>query len=69
MIPQEDHPEVNFVGLIIGPRGKTINRITEETGSTIEVQNDGYILIYHQEESVLAKTLQLIQKILEKSSY
>ncbi len=24
MIPQEDHPEINFVGLLIGPRGNTL---------------------------------------------
>ncbi|CAG8851366.1 36039_t:CDS:1, partial [Racocetra persica] len=28
------------IGLIIGPRGRTINQLTEETGSTIEVQPD-----------------------------
>ncbi|CAG8579720.1 6827_t:CDS:2, partial [Cetraspora pellucida] len=29
------------IGLIIGPRGRTINQLTEETGSMIEVQPDG----------------------------
>lgn len=24
MIPQEQHPDVNFVGLLIGPRGNTL---------------------------------------------
>jgi len=24
MIPQEEHPEINFVGLLIGPRGNTL---------------------------------------------
>jgi splicing factor 1 len=24
MIPQDDHPEINFVGLLIGPRGNTL---------------------------------------------
>lgn len=24
MIPQEQHPEINFVGLLIGPRGNTL---------------------------------------------
>ncbi|CAG8521777.1 17658_t:CDS:1 [Cetraspora pellucida] len=52
------------IGLIIGPRGKTINQLTEETGSTIEVQTDGYILIYHQEEDQLEKTCQAIKKII-----
>ena len=57
--------EKEKIGLIIGPRGKTINQLTEETGSTIEVQNDGYILIYHQEEDKLEKTYQAIKKIIK----
>ncbi|CFW92766.1 Polyribonucleotide nucleotidyltransferase [endosymbiont DhMRE of Dentiscutata heterogama] len=52
------------IGLIIGPRGKTINQLTEETGSTIEVQADGCVLIYHQEEDQLEKTCQAIKKII-----
>lgn len=24
MIPQEQHPDINFVGLLIGPRGNTL---------------------------------------------
>ena len=24
MIPQDEHPEINFVGLLIGPRGNTL---------------------------------------------
>ena len=30
MIPQEDHPEVNFVGLIIGPRGSTLKTLEKD---------------------------------------
>lgn len=30
MIPQEDHPDVNFVGLIIGPRGNTLKALEKE---------------------------------------
>ena len=52
------------ISLIIGPRGKTINQLTEETGSTIEIQNDGQVLIYHQEEDKLEETYQAIKKII-----
>lgn len=27
MIPQEEHPDINFVGLLIGPRGNTLKCI------------------------------------------
>jgi hypothetical protein len=30
VIPQEDHPDVNFVGLIIGPRGSTLKMLEKE---------------------------------------
>ena len=33
------------IGKVIGPGGKTINRIQEETGATIDVENDGTIYI------------------------
>ena len=58
--------EKEKIGLIIGPRGKTINQLTEETGSTIEVQNDGYILIYHQEEEKLEETYQAIKNLVKE---
>uniref|UniRef100_A0A914XAN2 Branchpoint-bridging protein n=1 Tax=Plectus sambesii TaxID=2011161 RepID=A0A914XAN2_9BILA len=29
-IPQEDHPEINFVGLLIGPRGNTLKSLERE---------------------------------------
>ena len=30
MIPQDDHPEINFVGLLIGPRGNTLKNLEKE---------------------------------------
>ena len=30
MIPQDDHPEINFVGLLIGPRGNTLKTLEKE---------------------------------------
>jgi len=57
------------IGLIIGPRGKTINQLTEETGSTIEIENDGYVIIYNQEEKKLEKTYQAIKDIINKRKF
>ncbi len=33
------------IGKVIGPGGKTINRIQEETGATIDIENDGTVFI------------------------
>ena len=30
MIPQEEHPDINFVGLLIGPRGNTLKSMEKE---------------------------------------
>ncbi|CAG8670452.1 3167_t:CDS:2, partial [Ambispora leptoticha] len=54
--------EKEVIGLIIGPRGKTINQLTEETGSTIEIEDDGYVIIYNQEEKKLERTYQAIKE-------
>jgi polyribonucleotide nucleotidyltransferase len=43
------------IGLIVGPGGRTIRQLTEETGSTIEIQDDNCLLIYHPEEKKLAE--------------
>lgn len=30
MIPQEEHPDINFVGLLIGPRGNTLKNLEKD---------------------------------------
>ena len=35
MIPQDNHPEINFMGLIIGPRGNTLKSLEKETGAKV----------------------------------
>ena len=30
VIPQDDHPDINFVGLLIGPRGNTLKNLEKE---------------------------------------
>ncbi|KAL0213693.1 hypothetical protein P9112_005877 [Eukaryota sp. TZLM1-RC] len=40
-IPQEDHPETNFVGLLIGPRGESLKKLEAETGCKIMIRGKG----------------------------
>ena len=37
MIPADEHPHINFVGLILGPRGKQLEEIKAETKCQISV--------------------------------
>merc|ERR1712051_255063 len=41
MIPQEEHPEINFFRLLIGPKGKTLKSMESETGAKIEILGKG----------------------------
>jgi splicing factor 1 len=42
-IPQDDHPEINFVGLLIGPRGNTLKSLELETGARIIIRGKGSV--------------------------
>nr|VZI34583.1 unnamed protein product [Spirometra erinaceieuropaei] len=42
-IPQEDHPHINFVGLLIGPRGNTLKALERETGAKIIIRGKGSV--------------------------
>ncbi|VDD85578.1 unnamed protein product [Enterobius vermicularis] len=42
-IPQENHPEINFVGLLIGPRGNTLKALEAETGAKIIIRGKGSV--------------------------
>lgn len=40
-IPQEEFPHVNFIGLLIGPRGNTLKKMEAETGAKISIRGKG----------------------------
>ncbi|CAJ0587340.1 unnamed protein product, partial [Mesorhabditis spiculigera] len=42
-IPQEEHPSINFVGLLIGPRGSTLKQLEAETGCKIIIRGKGSV--------------------------
>jgi len=42
-IPQEEHPEINFVGLLIGPRGNTLKGLEKDTGAKIIIRGKGSV--------------------------
>ncbi|KAJ1521981.1 hypothetical protein ONE63_002306 [Megalurothrips usitatus] len=43
MIPQDEHPDINFVGLLIGPRGNTLKSMERETGAKIIIRGKGSV--------------------------
>ncbi len=49
------------IGSVIGPGGKMIRSITEETGTTIDIDNDGTILISSVSEEGAQKAIKIIE--------
>jgi len=52
--------------LIIGPGGKTIKGITEETGAKIDIEDDGTVTISAVDESKAKKARNIIQGMTRK---
>ncbi|KAJ1727107.1 hypothetical protein LPJ61_004759 [Coemansia biformis] len=42
-IPVDENPGLNFIGLLIGPRGNTLKKIESESGSKISIRGRGSI--------------------------
>ncbi|KAJ1647420.1 hypothetical protein LPJ64_001196 [Coemansia asiatica] len=42
-IPVDENPGLNFIGLLIGPRGNTLKKIESESGSKISIRGKGSI--------------------------
>jgi len=51
------------IGKIIGPGGKTIRRITEETGAKIEVEDDGSVHIASADGDASSRAEQMIREL------
>lgn len=42
-IPTKDYPHINFVGLLIGPRGNTLRQLSEKSGAKLEIRGKGSV--------------------------
>jgi splicing factor 1 len=42
-IPVKDYPDLNFIGLIIGPRGHTLKKMEAESGAKISIRGKGSV--------------------------
>lgn len=51
------------IGTVIGPGGKMIRSITEETKATIDVENDGTVIIGSTSEEGAQKAIKIIQDL------
>lgn len=56
----------DMIGLVIGPGGKTIKGITEETGAKIDIEDDGTVTISAVDEGKAKKARNIIQGMTRK---
>jgi polyribonucleotide nucleotidyltransferase len=54
------------IGLVIGPGGKTIRKIIEETGVEIDVEDDGTVYIGSSDASGVKKAKEMIERLVEE---
>ncbi|CAF0814584.1 unnamed protein product [Brachionus calyciflorus] len=54
-VPVKDHPDFNFVGRILGPRGMTSKQLEQETGCKIMVRGKGSMRDKTKEEQMKGK--------------
>lgn len=72
-IPVKEHPEVNFLGLLIGPRGSTQKQLQELSGAKIIIrgkgsQKDGAIPTGHpDDEDLLHVSIEGTDEAIEKA--
>ena len=55
----------DFIKDVIGSGGKTINKIIEETGVKIDIEDDGQVYIAGQDQAMLEKARDIISGIVE----
>lgn len=56
------------IGMVIGPGGKTIKGITEETGAKVDIKDDGLVTISSLDEANAMRALQIIEGMTKKLS-
>ncbi len=44
-LPAKQYPQVNFIGLLIGPRGKTLKKLEADTGTVISIRGKGSVKV------------------------
>ena len=58
--------KVDKIKDVIGTGGKTINKIIEETGVKIDIQEDGQVFIYSSDESQAKRAKEIIEEIVRE---
>ena len=52
---------------MVGKQGKTINKIIEETGVSIDIEDDGRVSVCGTDESMIEKAIEIIEGIVTEA--
>ncbi len=55
--------EPEFIGLVIGPGGKTIKGITEETGAKVDIEDDGTVTVSAIDQDKAKRAIQMVKAL------
>ncbi len=58
----------DLIGMVIGPGGKTIKGITEETGAKIDIEDDGTVTVSAMDSARAQRAITIIQNMTRKIS-
>ena len=58
---------VSKIGMIIGPGGKTIRGIVEETGATVDVEDDGTVIITSAQKEAADRAVEIIEGLTKEA--
>lgn len=56
---------VDYIGAVIGPGGKTIREITEKTGTTINIEDDGTVMIASTDSEGSRMAREMIERLVQ----
>ena len=54
------------IGTVIGKGGETINKITEETGAQVDIDDDGLVTVAATDSAAIAKAVEWIKSLVEE---
>ncbi len=54
---------VEKIGEVVGPKGKMINKIIDETGVKIDIEEDGRVFVFGVDDEMAKKAIQIIETI------
>ena len=59
--------KLSGIGIVIGPGGRTIRSIIAETKATVDIRNDGKVVIGSSSEEAAQKAMKMIENLTQES--